>query len=237
MPNPDRSPRGRRGGPGPLTAGAVAVALAAGGLWLVRDGSTGGDGPPLPPASAASPAVTPAGTGPGGPPAGTRPPSASPGVPAAPPLPAAVPTRIRIPAISVDAPMTGVGLTTGQALATPPMDQRNLAGWYRDGTAPGAAGNAIVVGHADNRSGPAVFYRLGLLRPGDTVEVLRQDRRTAVFTVDGVRVFPKKDFPSEQVYGDTDRSELRVITCGGRFDRRTGYESNTVVFAHLTAVG
>ncbi|KJY32776.1 MULTISPECIES: class F sortase [unclassified Streptomyces] len=224
MPRPDRPPRARRGGPGPLTAGAVAVALAAGGTWLVRDGSDGG-GPPLPPApsdrtpAASAPVRTPA------------------PVPAAPPLAASEPTRIRIPAIKVDAPMTGVGLTAARTLATPPMEQRNLAAWYRDGTAPGAAGNAVVVGHADNRNGPAVFYRLGLLRPGDTVDVTRKDRRTAVFTVDSVKVFPKRDFPDALVYGDTDRAELRVITCGGKFDRRTGgYESNTVVFAHLTSV-
>ncbi|MFD0345935.1 sortase domain-bontaining protein [Kitasatospora aburaviensis] len=69
---------------------------------------------------------------------------------------------------------------------------------------PGERGNAVAIGHADNRTGPAVFYRLGLLRPGDTVEVLRKDRRTAVFTVDGVRVYPKKDFPDAAVYGDTE---------------------------------
>ncbi|MFH9349714.1 class F sortase [Kitasatospora sp. NPDC017646] len=119
-------------------------------------------------------------------------------------------------------------------LDTPPVDQRNLTGWYRDGTAPGAAGNAVVIGHADTRSGPAVFYRLGLLRVGDTVEVTRKDRRAAVFTVDPVRVFPKRDFPDALVYGATERAELRLITCGGKFDRKTGYGSNTVVFAHLS---
>ncbi|MGW2251092.1 class F sortase [Kitasatospora sp. NPDC001660] len=228
MPSPDRPFRAPRGGPGPLTAGVVALALTAGGIWLVHDGTDGRDGPPLPaPApSAAGPA-----TGPG------RSPHAAPSpVPAHPPLPASVPTRIRIPAIKVDAPVVGLGLDASQQLNTPPMEQRNLAGWYRDGTTPGAAGNAITVGHADSRTGPAVFYRLGLLHPGDTVEVARKDRRTAVFTIDSVRVFPKKDFPDALVYGATDRAELRVITCGGRFDHKTGYESNTVVFAHLTGV-
>ncbi len=95
------------------------------------------------------------------------------------------------------------------------------------------AGETGAVGHADTRSGPAVFYRLGLLRVGDTVEVGRKDRRVAVFTVDSVRVTPKRDFPDALVYGPTERAELRLITCGGKFDRKTGYESNTVVFAHL----
>ncbi|MFF3071869.1 class F sortase [Kitasatospora sp. NPDC057936] len=227
MPTPDLPFRVPRGGPGPVTAGVVALALAAGGIWLVHVGTDGRDGPPLPsPAATAVPAPSP-----GRPPVATPPP-----VPAHPPLPASPPTRIRIPAIKVDAPVIGLGLSASRQLNPPPMDQRNLAGWYRDGTAPGASGNAITIGHADNRTGPAVFYRLGLLRPGDTVEVARKDRRTAVFTIDSVRVFPKKDFPDALVYGATERAELRVITCGGKFDRKTGYESNTVVFAHLTGV-
>ncbi|MER5640469.1 class F sortase [Kitasatospora sp. NPDC002227] len=214
MPSPDRPVRAARRR---WRAGVLAVLLAAGGGWLVLDGSTGRAGPPLAPEPSAHRSDVPS-------------PVAS-----ATPLPVSVPTRIRIPAIKVDAPMNGLGLNASRRLDTPPLEQRNLAGWYRDGATPGAAGNAIVVGHADNRSGPAVFYRLGLLRPGDTVQVARKDGRTAVFTVDSVRVLPKKDFPDAQVYGATDRAELRIITCGGRFDRRTGYESNTVVFAHLTS--
>ncbi|MEE1786125.1 class F sortase [Streptomyces sp. SP17BM10] len=235
MPTPDHPFRVPHGGPGPITAGVVALALAAGGIWLVHDGTDGRDGPPLPapPPSAAAPAVPAPSPGRPAAAAPSPPPSLPPGHP---PLPASPPTRIRIPAIKVDAPFVGLGLSASRQLTTPPMDQRNLAGWYRDGTTPGAAGNAITVGHADNHTGPAVFYRLGLLRPGDTVEVARKDRRTAVFTIDSVRVFPKKDFPDALVYGATERAELRVITCGGAFDRKTGYESNTVVFAHLTGV-
>ncbi|MGA5822270.1 class F sortase [Kitasatospora sp. NPDC094028] len=238
MPDPDRPPRSRRLGPGPLRAGAVAVALTAG-VWLVLDGGEGRGGPPLPPpaaARAAGPASVAPGAGTPSPVPTATPSPAAPATPGFPPLPASAPTRIRIPAIDVDAPVTGLGLTPDRQLATPPMAQRNLAGWYRDGAAPGAAGTAIVVGHADNRSGPAVFYRLGLLRPGHTVEVVRKDRRTAVFTVDSVQVFPKKDFPSGLVYGETDHADLRLITCGGKFDRHTGYEANTVVFAHLSSV-
>ncbi|MFI9363331.1 class F sortase [Kitasatospora sp. NPDC053057] len=226
MPSPDRPTRAPRGGPGPWRAGVAALALAASGAWLVHDGTTGRNGPPLPPAPADSQTAGPS---------PTAKPAPTP-KPAFPPLSASVPTRIRIPSIKVDAPVAGLGLTAARQLNTPPMDQRNLAGWYRDGTSPGAAGNALVVGHADNHTGPAVFYRLGLLRPGDTVEVTRKDRRTAVFTVDSVRVFPKRDFPDALVYGATERAELRMITCGGKFDRKTGYESNTVVFAHLSGV-
>ncbi|WNM44223.1 class F sortase [Kitasatospora sp. CM 4170] len=207
----------------------------------MHDGSAARGGPPLPPAGAVGGAPPgarePAPSGPAvaAPPAG---PAAPPGVtgPVHAPLPPSEPTRLRIPAIKVDAPVVGLGLDAAGHLTTPPMSQDNLTGWYRDGATPGERGNAVAIGHADNRTGPAVFYRLGLLRPGDTVEVLRKDRRTAVFTVDGVRVYPKKDFPDAAVYGDTEGAELRVITCGGTFDRRTGYESNTVVFAHLSSV-
>ncbi|MFI6154402.1 class F sortase [Kitasatospora sp. NPDC051170] len=239
MPSPDRPARAPRTGPGrpPWAAGALALVLAAGGGWLVLHGSADRAGPPLPPPAPPSATPSPVRTTT----ASTSPapsPSPTPVLPPAfPPLGASAPTRIRIPAIKVDAPVTGLGLTAAHQVATPPMDQRNLTGWYRDGASPGAAGTAIVVGHADNRSGPAVFYRLGLLRPGDTVEVTRKDKRTAVFTIDSVKVFPKKDFPDALVYGATaDRAELRMITCGGRFDRGTGYEANTVVFAHLSSV-
>ncbi|GAA2740497.1 MULTISPECIES: class F sortase [Kitasatospora] len=204
-----------------LTAGAVALALCAG-AWLINDGSTGSAPPqPGPSADTGTPSA-------GADPGGSR-------VPAAPPLPASPPVRMRIPAIKVDAPVTDVGLDDQDHLASPPMDNRNLVGWYRQGPTPGAAGNALTVGHVDNHSGPTVFYRLGLLRRGDTIEVVRRDRKTAVFTVDSVRLFPKDAVPTDLVYGPTDRAELHVITCGGTYDRKTGYQSNVVVFSHLTA--
>jgi sortase (surface protein transpeptidase) len=143
--------------------------------------------------------------------------------------------RIKIPAIRVDAPVTSLGLDRDHHLSTPPMAAKNLAGWYRGGPSPGAPGNAITLGHADNHTGPAVFYRLGLLRPGDKIEVFRRDRRTAVFTIDAVHLYPKSTFPTTTAYGPTQHPELRVITCGGRFDKQSGYHSNTVVFAHLTS--
>ncbi len=131
--------------------------------------------------------------------------------------------------------MTGLGLDAARHLNTPPMENRNLVGWYRDGAAPGANGAAITVGHVDNHTGPTVFYRLGLLRPGDRIEVLREDRRTAVFTIDSVRTYPKDAFPDTVVYAAAQRPELRIITCGGHYDKRAGYQSNVVVSSHLTA--
>jgi sortase (surface protein transpeptidase) len=152
------------------------------------------------------------------------------------PMPASRPVRVRIPSIGVDAPLTGLGLTDKGSLDVPPPADPNLAGWYEDGVTPGAVGTALIVGHVDNKKGPAVFYPLGALKKGHTIDVDRADGRTAVFTVDAVEVYDDAHFPDEKVYGPSDRPELRVLTCGGGYDRdEGGYQGNVVVFAHLTA--
>ncbi len=152
------------------------------------------------------------------------------------PLPASDPVRLRVPAIGVDAPLTRLDLDAAGALQPPPADEPGLAGWYGDGTPPGSVGTAVLAGHVDTRNGPAVFHGLGALTKGDTIEVSRADWRTAVFTVDALEVYAKDDFPDEKVYGSSDQPELRVITCGGGYSERTGYQGNVVVFATLTAV-
>ncbi|MER6995121.1 class F sortase [Streptomyces sp. NPDC000410] len=155
---------------------------------------------------------------------------------AADPLPPSEPVRFRIPRLDVDAPVMGLGLAPDNSLVVPPAADPDLTGWYEDGTAPGAKGTAIVVGHVDNADGPAVLYHLGTLKKGHRIEVLRKDGRTAVFTVDAVEAYEIDDFPDQKVYGPADRAELRVITCGGRFDARTGYQGNVVAYAHLIGV-
>lgn len=146
------------------------------------------------------------------------------------------PTRITIPTLAVDAPVVPVGLDRSGAIGAPPLHQADLAGWYRDGPAPGQYGAAIIVGHVDNRDGPAVFHEVGRLRPGDRVEVARQDRQRAVFDVTAVRTYPKHSLPPDEVYGDFDEPSLRLITCGGRWvGGETGYEDNVIVFARLAA--
>ncbi|ARP70113.1 class F sortase [Streptomyces pluripotens] len=144
------------------------------------------------------------------------------------------PTRIRIPSIRVNAPLTGLALTRSGSLEAPPAGNKNLAGWYAAGTMPGETGTAIVAGHVDNADGPAVFYDLGALKRGARIEVDRQDGTVAVFIVDAVEVYAARDFPDEKVYGAAPRPELRVITCGGGYSRTTGYQGNVVVFARLT---
>lgn len=145
-------------------------------------------------------------------------------------LPRSRPVRIRIPAIGVSARVVPVALTAKHTVATPPPEKGHLAGWYRYGPSPGESGSAVVVGHVTNRQGPAVFYRLGELEPGDDVVVERADGRSVRFTVDGVQSFPKREFPTEQVYDSSPVPGLRLITCGGPSDG-TSYANNVIVFA------
>jgi sortase (surface protein transpeptidase) len=121
-------------------------------------------------------------------------------------------------------------------MPAPPEDEPEVAGWYEAGPSPGEQGTAVVVGHRDTSRGPAVFAGLPELKPGRRVEVRRADGRTAVYTVDAVRTFAKEAFPDHEVYGPRARPELRLITCGGAYARRTGYTGNVVVFAHLTQI-
>ncbi|MGW3987413.1 class F sortase [Streptomyces sp. NPDC004830] len=210
----------RPGGPANAALTAVTLFALCSGAWLLRDGATT-HGPPQPSAAQAGTGQD----GRGGKEARDR------SVPALPPSP---PRRVRIAAIGVDAPLTGLGLTRTGSLDVPPASRPDLAGWYEAGTTPGERGTAIVAGHVDNADGPAVFYRLGALARGSTIEVDRRDGRVAVFTVDAVEVYDARDFPDEKVYGPARRPELRVITCGGGWSRGTGYRGNVVVFAHLT---
>lgn len=148
----------------------------------------------------------------------------------------ALPTRLTIPAIGVRSALLTLGQAADGTLAVPPPGPTyDRAGWYRYSPVPGARGPAVIVGHVDSaKGGPSVFFRLGELRPRDKVMVARADGSVAVFAVDEVRRFHKTAFPAQLVYGDTDQAALRLITCGGPFDRRTGhYLDNIVVTATL----
>ena len=167
----------------------------------------------------------------GDPPALLRPPAAAPG-PAAVAAPAR-PVAVSIPALSVAGPLEELVAdpTTGE-LAAPADPAR--AGWYAAGVVPGDQGPAVIGGHVDSRNGPGVFFRLRTLRPGDLVDVTRSDGRTVRFSVIAVALYPKDRFPTEAVYGPTSGPELRLVTCGGTFDRSArSYDDNVVVHAAL----
>ncbi|MEU8970054.1 class F sortase [Streptomyces monashensis] len=167
--------------------------------------------------------------------AGARTCEAPPGPPPV-PLPRSRPTAFRIPSLGIDGQITGLRLDPAGELETPPMDSPKLVGWYEGGPTPGESGTAIAVGHRDTTTGPAVFAGLAQVAPCKPIEVERADGRTAVYTVDRMKVYDKSGFPDKEVYAPALRPELRVLTCGGYYSRRTGYTSNVVVFAHLTAV-
>jgi len=146
--------------------------------------------------------------------------------------PAGTPRRITIRRIHVDAGLVPVGVNSDGTLKVP--SDFGVAGWYRLGTKPGGRGPAVIVGHVDSESGPAVFYRLGTLTRGDLVRVAWRSGASVLFRVYAVREYAKASFPSLLVYGETRGPELRLITCGGSFDAETGhYLDNVVVFARM----
>ncbi|HEU4347600.1 MAG TPA: class F sortase [Actinoplanes sp.] len=144
------------------------------------------------------------------------------------------PVRLTIPAIEVEAPIHTVGLAADGSVAAPPLKRHHEAGWFDQGPSPGQFGPALIVGHADTRTGPSVFHDLAKLRPGQKIEVLRDDRRVAIFEVNSVENFGKEKLPIKRVYADYSRPSLRLVTCGGTWlGEGRGYSDNIIVFASL----
>ena len=191
------------------------AALLVVGLTLAGCGSVADDEPlPILPARerpAATSTATPTAT----PPRARRP---------------APPVRVEIPALGIDAPLVRLGLDATGALEAP--RRFDVAGWWTGGSRPGERGPAVIAGHVDSKSGPAVFYELGRLRRGDAVVVHRRDGTRVRFVVSGSGRYAKDRFPTARVYGPTRRPALRLITCSGDFDHSSGhYLDNTVVYA------
>lgn len=148
-------------------------------------------------------------------------------------LPRSTPTQLRIAKIGIqNTPLVSVGYRADGAMEVP--NNTALAGWYKYSPTPGEIGPAIIDGHLDSMSGPAVFWRLNELTVGDIVEVDRSDNSTAKFRVTDVKQFPQGNLPMSDIYGNINYAGLRIITCGGTFDVRTRhYSNNTVVFGEL----
>jgi LPXTG-site transpeptidase (sortase) family protein len=154
--------------------------------------------------------------------------------PQAEPLARSVPVSIRIPGIGVAAPVMEVGQNADGTVQVPPLDEHNLTGWYRYGPTPGQRGSAVILGHVDSLTGISVFYYLKDLHAGDKVYVTLADGKVATFSVDGVQKVAKDAFPTASIYGKAGYPSLRLITCGGPFDKATGhYVDNIIVYAHL----
>jgi hypothetical protein len=152
-------------------------------------------------------------------------------------LPRSVPVSVAIPAIGVDSRLLDLGVNPDGTIQVPSLvTSSDEAAWYKYSATPGQIGSSVIEGHVDSYQGPAVFFRLGALRPGDAIDVTLADGVTAIFRVTGVREYLKSEFPAKAIYGATDYAALRLITCGGAFDYATGhYLSSTVVFASLTS--
>ncbi|MET9481909.1 class F sortase [Streptomyces sp. NPDC006638] len=155
------------------------------------------------------------------------------------PLEPSEPRRVEVPSLGIEAPVAPRGLDAAGAVDPPPYGAPHTVGWYGRGVQPGAAGTALFVGHVDTETKPAVFYGLSSARPGAKVRVARSDGSVAEFTIDDVQVFSRERFDAKKVYGprEKSRAELRLITCGGTFDKKAGhYTANVVVSAYLTGV-
>ncbi|GAA4616138.1 class F sortase [Saccharopolyspora hordei] len=163
------------------------------------------------------------------------PPAATHAVEAAGPVPGDPrPRAIRIPSIPVESTLVPLGLNPDGTAEVPPVEDAEQAGWYRLGPGAGEVGPFVVLGHVDSHTEAGVFYRLRDLRPGDRVEVDRVDGSRVTYVVDRVETAPKDHFPTEAVYGDVPRPEIRLITCGGAFDEDArSYEDNVIVYGHL----
>ena len=215
-----------------VLAGAVALTV---GLRAQRHA-------PQPPASAAipiaapseSPSVDPRSSVAGSASSGRGTPTAA---TTGPVLARALPVSVSLPSIGVTSDLLTLGLNPDHSVQVPPLSRNSQAGWYKYSPTPGQLGPSVILGHVDSAEyGPGIFFKLGAMRPGDTVDVTRADHTQAVFRVDKVVSYPKDHFPTFEVYGNTDRAALRLITCGGKFDFSThNYLSNIVVYASLVS--
>ena len=206
----------------------LAVVCVAAGVVGVLAGTGGGGTAPPPQAGPAAAGRLPHGMG------GMAAPSVPAPAATAAAAPAVRPTVLDIPAIGVHSKLLDLGLAKDGSVQVPGKPLQ--AGWFHDSPAPGRPGPAVILGHVDSyATGPAVFYRLGAMKPHEQVRVTRADGTVAVFTVDAVRSYRKRAFPTLEVYGNTPDPQLRLITCSDWNARTHSYDGNTVVYAHLTA--
>ncbi|MER6176077.1 class F sortase [Streptosporangium sp. NPDC001681] len=209
-------PDATRGGHRAL--GLVAAALAVTGAVFLGSTLLPRQTPPVPPPAQALATASPV--------ASSRP---------APVLPRSEPRHLDVPRIGVHVPLSRLSLNADGTVQVPPVDRPEQAGWYARGYTPGERGASVILGHVDGGGRKGVFYDLGRMRRGDSISVTRADGSAVTFVVQSVEQVAKSRFPSQRVYGPLDHAGLRLVTCGGGFDRRTGhYTDNIIVYARLT---
>jgi len=148
-------------------------------------------------------------------------------------LPSSLPVSLRIPVLNIETSFTAPLSLSQSGEVIVPTDN-NKVGWYENSPTPGEIGPAIVMGHVDSYTGPAIFFYLGQLNPGDDIYITREDGSEAHFVVTLLERYRQNEFPSQKVYGNIDHAGLRLITCSGIYKQGVGrYTHNLVVYAKL----
>lgn len=206
-----------------IAAGAALATVVAGVGWAVLAPASGSPAPASRPTPTATPDPLYAG--------GLQDPVAA----AAPVVaPGTTAVRVDIPKIGVSSALEGLSIDAAGELIT--TEDYTVAGWYSGGVVPGAVGPAIIAGHVDSRIGPAIFERLDELAIGDQAMVTLSDGQVLTFQIYDSTTSPRAAFPTDEVYGNVPRPELRLITCGGPFDFRTRhYTANLILYAALVS--
>lgn len=236
---------GRRG---TSRAAAVAVALLLVGVVTLVLGFQGSSGPPQPRAAVplatatVNPETSPSATVRAEASSTRRGPVAERATPAPTKAPvtrigrflaASAPTILDIPSVGIHS-SNFVNLQVAKDGTLDVPGSANEVGFYTDGPTPGQLGPAVIAAHVDSKTGPGIFYNLGAVKPGADIHITRRDKSRTTFVVDKVALYPKDQFPTQDVYyGNFTKPEIRLVTCGGTFDRVKHYLDNVVVFGHL----
>lgn len=223
---------------GAALLGAVRLRSSDAALAPVNDSVTGSvsvsSDAPVPP----RPTAAPSRTGAAAPPPGPVPERADGRTPTRSPFPVerSVPVHLSVPAIGVSTDLLRLGLQEDRTVEVPAPSDSEYAGWYRLGTSPGQLGSAVILGHVDSTTGPAVFYELRSLERGDRVDVRLDGGAVAHFAVEDVLTYPNEAFPARKVYTSQGYRGLNLVTCGGEYDKaRGGYQSNVVAYTRWTS--
>lgn len=142
------------------------------------------------------------------------------------------PKELVIPSLQIRAPIEAVGKTKDGAMDVP-QNVWNVA-WYEPGPKPGENGQAVIAGHYDSKTGPAVFVYLSKLQIGDTVQIVDARGNTRTFVVYNKEIYNREAFPISSVFGDADAPYLNLITCDGIFNKQAEtYSKRIVIFTKL----
>ncbi|MFC5402814.1 class F sortase [Cohnella soli] len=142
-----------------------------------------------------------------------------------------LPDTIWIPSVQIKSKVEPVGVLDNGQMDVPKSPE--IVGVLAS-VKPGQPGNAIIAGHVDNYTGPAIFYGLKRLKPGHPIVLSNTSGQYLVFSVVSVETFDTAKAPVERIFGKTDEARLNLITCTGKFDRKKKeHLKRLVVFTRL----